>query len=918
VKYAALVLCAVLVVAAPGAAANLFVSPTGSGSDCSQVSPCQLGVATVKVVAGDTLTLAAGTYTSTAQQVIVLWVGATVQGGWNGAATGAIVVDPKVHVSVIDGENARRGISLLGGSPVVRGLTIRRGNATGRVSDCSGLDGQPAGCGGGIFAAQASPTIESTVIEDCVASGATPGGMFGVGGGIAVVGGRPVVRNNVIRRCTASTDSAGRGGGVALVAAEPGSLVEGNEITGNAAGSSEGIGGGVYLRGGAVTVARNLLEANDDVTAAPPGAGAALYVEEGTPAVEGNTVVGNRGNSAVFIVAVLGGSATGNRIVGNHAQTALDLGGSLAGYTFVIANNVISDGWEYNLKLMGGTAGGTTVDLVHNTLAGNGYNTGIVVSFGTSVAAANNVLAGHWLAIDDRGGAVVAMTRTLFWRNKADGLRGDDALDGNPNFVDPLARDFHLRPGSAAIDAAVAAAVPVAADIDGQARPAAPAQRDIGADELPPTRFDCGTPTSPVEVGYTRLTEADRFSPGAGLGWLSGTVGSRNRGAGTALTRDFAFANAATFALALPAGLYDVTLTLGDTAYPHDQMRISIEGEAVDTISTAKGQIVTRTWRRRVDDGALTLALKDDGGTDASVVVNAIEVRDPAVVKLDFGTATSPVAPGFTRVDHATAFSAERGFGWLSGAVASRDRGTADPRLRDFCLTKNATFRVVPPDDFYSVILTTGDATWPHDQMRFAFGWQAHTVSTAAGEHSTETWALTAGPPAPLDLTIEDVGGTDANAVINALEVSPMPQRRFDLGTPTSPLAPGYTRVTPASAYRPAIGYGWTAGAVAARDRGTADPVRRDFVFARQATFVVDVPCGLYQTQVVLGDATVAHDLMRITIEGDDEGTYSTIAGQLLSVNGRYRMVEDGQITVVLEDLGGTDVNAAIAAIIIH
>ena len=916
-RNAALVLCATLVVAAPGAAAIRFVSPTGSNSDCSQVSPCQLATGVFMVATGDTLTLAAGTYTSTAQEVIRLWVGATVQGGWDGAATGAVVIDPKAHPTVIDGENARRGISLYGGSSVVRGLTVRRGNATGRVTGCTGFDGQSAGCGGGVFAGQASLSIEDSVIEDCVASGATPAEMFGFGGGIAVVGGRAVVRNNIIRRCIACTDSQGRGGGVALFAADPGSLLEGNEITGNAAGSSVGLGGGVYARGGAVTVARNLLEANDATAVGPPGAGAALYVEEGTPAVEGNTVVGNRGDSAVYFVVVPGGSATGNRIVGNRSQTALDLSGSLAGYTFVIANNFISDGWDFNLRLMGVTNGGTAVDLLHNTFVGNGYNTGVVVSDGISVAAANNIVAHTGLAFDVRGGDVT-MTRTLFWRNAVDGLRGDDALDGNPNFVDPLARDFHLRPGSAAIDAAAVAAVPVAADIDGQARPAAPAPRDIGADELPPTRFDCGTATSPVEVGYTRLTESDRFSAAAGFGWLAGTVGSRNRGAGTALTRDFAFANAATFALALPAGLYDVTLTLGDTAYPHDQMRIGIEGEAVDTLSTAKGQLVTRTWRRRVDDGALTLALKDDGGTDASVVVNAVEVRDPAVVKLDFGTATSPVAPGFTRVDHATAFSAERGFGWLAGTVASRDRGSADPRLRDFCLTKSATFRVVPPDEYYSVILTAGDATWPHDQMRFAFGWQARTVSTAAGEHSTETWVLTAGAADPLDVVIEDGGGTDANAVINALEVSPMPQRRFDLGTPTSPLAPGYTRVTPASAYRPAIGYGWTAGTLAARDRGTADPLRRDFVFARHATFVVDVPRGVYQTLVLLGDPTVAHDQVRVTIEGDDEGTYSTLAGQLLSVNGRYRMAEDGQITVVVEDLGGTDPNAAIAAIIVH
>ena len=96
-------------------------------------------------------------------------------------------------------------------------------------------------------------------------------------------------------------------------------------------------------------------------------------------------------------------------------------------------------------------------------------------------------------------------------------------------------------------------------------------------------------------------------------------------------------------------------------------------------------------------------------------------------------------------------------------------------------------------------------------------------------------------------------------------------QYHFDLGTPTSPVKPGWTRITHTTLYRPEHGYGWTRAAegsfndeepVAIGHRELHpnwagpldDPLLRDGVEdSRPLTFLADVPPGRYQVTVTLG-----------------------------------------------------------------
>src|SRR5690242_9623950 len=93
---------------------------------------------------------------------------------------------------------------------------------------------------------------------------------------------------------------------------------------------------------------------------------------------------------------------------------------------------------------------------------------------------------------------------------------------------------------------------------------------------------------------------------------------------------------------------------------------------------------------------------------------------------------------------------------------------------------------------------------------------------------------------------------------LEALESRDLPSTAFafDFGTPTSPVAPGYTQVTATTHYRAARGYGWEGGKVTARDRGSGSALTRDFNATADATFAVKLPRGLYAVTLTMGDAT--------------------------------------------------------------
>ena len=145
-------------------------------------------------------------------------------------------------------------------------------------------------------------------------------------------------------------------------------------------------------------------------------------------------------------------------------------------------------------------------------------------------------------------------------------------------------------------------------------------------------------------------------------------------------------------------------------------------------------------------------------------------------------------------------------------------------------------------------------------------------------------------------------------------EPAPAFAQRFDFGTRTSPLEPGYTRVTASTSYNATLGYGWAGGAVRELDRGTGTGVTRDLHYRDVGTFVVDVPNGTYQVTLTVGDTGPYRHDQQIILEGVLVDSIATAARQV--VTRTYAVtVSDGQLTLRLDGRGGTDPNMVISGL---
>jgi hypothetical protein len=358
-----------------------------------------------------------------------------------------------------------------------------------------------------------------------------------------------------------------------------------------------------------------------------------------------------------------------------------------------------------------------------------------------------------------------------------------------------------------------------------------------------------------------------------------------------------------------------VTVTTGDQSAGHGQMGFFLEGVQMASVSTAAGEFKSLIWDASVTDGQLTLLLDDLGGADPNVVINALVVLRAPAIGLDLGTSGSPVEGGFARVTPASLYSPSAGAGWLGGTVQARDRGVGSALLRDFNFTPRAYFCLYLVDGIYDLSLTYGDATGAHDTMSVAFQAQgAGTVSTTANQFVTRTYPVTVVDNV-LRTYLTDSGGRDPNVVLNAVQVRPRPQPRFDFGTATSPVQEGYIQVTPATTYEAWRGHGFLPGTLAARDRGTVNLLARDFVFAPQLELAVDVLDGVYDVAITFSDATAVHDMMEVSVEGAVVETVSLpVPGA--AYTGVYRVrVTGGQLNVEVTDRGGRDANVVINAL---
>ena len=163
------------------------------------------------------------------------------------------------------------------------------------------------------------------------------------------------------------------------------------------------------------------------------------------------------------------------------------------------------------------------------------------------------------------------------------------------------------------------------------------------------------------------------------------------------------------------------------------------------------------------DGDSETLSVTDDDVADAPP-------SDPVSLQFDFGTTTSPLESGHTRVTALTTYNASLGYGWTTN-VSQLDRRVGNSLTRDLHYRDVGTFVIDVANGTYDVALTIGDSGSAHDQTISLEGLSVGTVSTAARQFVTRTYTTTV-TDGQLTIHLDGRGGVDPNMVISGLRVS--------------------------------------------------------------------------------------------------------------------------------------------------
>ncbi len=463
--------------------AELHVCPSGCGYSSVQAAVDAAGN-------GDVIKVATGVYTGVQArggmtQVVYISKTLTIRGGYSGDLT---TWDPDVYPTTLDAQRQGRVVSIVGASvgPTLDSLTITGGDATGLTANCPNAGGQSDGCGGGVFVYQAHPIIVGNVVTDNVAAVST-GNNSASGGGLCLSWATgSVITGNLIISNTASLGSRGMGGGIHLYFPYD-VLVVSNQILSNTAtthSSLYGWGGGIAVGGsGAVaTIQDNRIEGNRTNSGTNGGQGAGIYNWSSWSNFVGNRVAGNFGKQAVYLGYNDMARFESNQVVANSTAIGVEVvNGGVSGLTLV--NNVIARSGDRTLSFSAYSGAPLTATLIHNTLIGADTGYGVYVETGyVTLFLTNTIVASHTWGITNTvpASSTVVADHTLFWANDQNGIAGTNPVYGDPAFIYLGGGDYHLGPGSAAIDAGVETGE--SADIDGDPRPIGSAP-DIGADE---------------------------------------------------------------------------------------------------------------------------------------------------------------------------------------------------------------------------------------------------------------------------------------------------------------------------------------------------------------------------------------------------------------------------------------------------
>jgi parallel beta-helix repeat protein len=273
-----------------------------------------------------------------------------------------------------------------------------------------------------------------------------------------------LTHNVIISNSAGSTGFVvSEGGGLRFVGCANATLI-GNRISGN---STNTFGGGLYAASSTMALTAGTISSNE----ATQGGG--LYLSSSDVTLSAVTITAN----AVF-------SYPHYQLGGDGGGVYLNNGSVVLTNTIVATNEAETAG--SGLFIQGQDS---RYRMLHTTIASNNgdHGSGVYVTgAGSRVVLTNTILVSHTVGITAAVGNTVTLDSVLWYNNTQNTGGGGTisvtrAYTGNPAFVNPDGGDYHIGPGSAAVNAGIDAGVTT--DIDGDPRPDW-CFFDIGADEL--------------------------------------------------------------------------------------------------------------------------------------------------------------------------------------------------------------------------------------------------------------------------------------------------------------------------------------------------------------------------------------------------------------------------------------------------
>jgi hypothetical protein len=447
-----------------GHPASVIAAPTSELHVCPSGCPYSSVQAAVDAANdGDLIKVAAGIYAGVSArqgvtQTAYISKSVTLQGGYT--TTNWITPDPEANPTTLDAQGQGRVLYVIGGrGTVIDGLRITGGNALGQL--------------GG--------HLPSTV------NGSSGGGVY-VHGAVDPFGAEFTLLNSHI-----FSNTAEQGGGVYMSFCCSNATLRGNTFKSN---NAEQDGGGVLLHAGAAALTENIFDSNT----ADRGGG--FYNHCNGSQLNRNTFVANTADVAgggLFLDMVCSDvKLNENNIVSNSAGRggglAITGGGAVWDRSATLINTVIADNQASEEGSGVYIVSAYSVQLLHTTLAKNSGGDGSGVLIGdyalidsgpSTMTITNTILVSQSVGLGITGGSTVTVNSILWYSvpiTISQSLTATVAVQnqhmGDPAFVAPDDRDYHIKLGSAAIDKGTVTSV--STDIDNEPRFGIP---DLGADE---------------------------------------------------------------------------------------------------------------------------------------------------------------------------------------------------------------------------------------------------------------------------------------------------------------------------------------------------------------------------------------------------------------------------------------------------